>query len=162
MSDPPSIGVSDEQTEVVVDGDPLVALAEQTLIAEGWGPPAEVTLHFVDEDSIAELNETHMGHSGPTDVLSFPIDGPGGVPGAAFGPVMLGDVVLCPAVAKRCAPGHAGTLEDELALLVVHGLLHLLGMDHAEADERRAMQARERQHLDRWWGTLARDPWGES
>ena len=61
--------------------------------------------------------------------------------------MLLGDVVICPTVARRNAPEHAGTYEDELALLVVHGVLHVLGMDHAEPDETAAMQARERELL---------------
>jgi probable rRNA maturation factor len=64
--------------------------------------------------------------------------------------LLLGDVAICPAVARRNAPTHAGTFDDELALLVVHGVLHLLGMDHAEVDERAEMQARERELLDRF------------
>ena len=58
-------------------------------------------------------------------------------------PVLLGDVVICPDVARAQAPSHAGTLDDELALLVVHGVLHVLGHDHAEADEAEAMRAKE-------------------
>jgi probable rRNA maturation factor len=77
-------------------------------------------------------------------------------------PVLLGDVVICPEVAATNAPGHAGTLDDELALLVVHGILHLLGMDHDGDADRRAMQARERSLLAEWWGPLARDPWQEA
>ena len=64
--------------------------------------------------------------------------------------MLLGDVVVCPAVAARQAPEHAGSYDDELALLVVHGVLHVLGMDHAEAGEAAAMQARERELLDRY------------
>ncbi|HEX4862870.1 MAG TPA: rRNA maturation RNase YbeY, partial [Acidimicrobiales bacterium] len=62
---------------------------------------------------------------------------------------LLGDVVICPAVAQRNAPDHAGNYDDELALLVVHGLLHILGMDHEDADEAEAMEARERELLAR-------------
>jgi len=65
-------------------------------------------------------------------------------------PLLLGDVVVCPAVAERQAPEHAGSYDDELALLVVHGVLHVLGHDHAEPDETAAMQARERDLLDRF------------
>jgi probable rRNA maturation factor len=64
--------------------------------------------------------------------------------------MLLGDVVVCPAVAARQAPTHAGSYDDELALLVVHGVLHVLGMDHAEPDEAARMQARERELLDRY------------
>ena len=62
-------------------------------------------------------------------------------------PVLLGDVVICPGVAADQAPSHAGTLDDELALLVVHGVLHVLGHDHAEPDEAQLMRARELDHL---------------
>jgi probable rRNA maturation factor len=75
-------------------------------------------------------------------VLSFPIDGPGTDPDA-----LVGDVVVCPAVARRNAPTHAGTYEAELDLLVVHGVLHVLGHDHADPEEEAAMRARERFHL---------------
>jgi probable rRNA maturation factor len=117
-----------------------------------------------------------MGHEGPTDVLSFPIDdalfterrgrepsgdGPGrpAPTPPESPPLLLGDVVVCPAVAARNAPTHAGTLDDELALLVVHGVLHLLGLDHAADDERVAMQTKERALLQQFWGTLSADPW---
>jgi probable rRNA maturation factor len=63
-------------------------------------------------------------------------------------PLLLGDVVVCPAVAARQAPEHAGNLDDELALLVVHGVLHVLGWDHAEVEETERMRARERQLLE--------------
>ena len=68
--------------------------------------------------------------------------------------MLLGDVVICPAVAQRQAPEHAGNLDDELALLLVHGILHVMGRDHAEADEAEAMRARERELLERhhWRG----------
>ena len=75
-----------------------------------------------------------------TDVLSFPLDDDEPQPGV---PVLLGDVVVCPAVAADQASSHAGTLDDELALLVVHGVLHVLGHDHAEPAETATMRARE-------------------
>ena len=74
--------------------------------------------------------------------------GPGALP-EAEPMVLLGDVVICPAVAAKNAPEHAGTLDDELALLLVHGLLHLMGMDHEEPDEAEVMEAKERQLLAR-------------
>ncbi len=146
----------------------LTALVGGVLEDHRTGRPIVVGLQFVDADQMAELNQTHLGHQGPTDVLSFPIDGD---PRAASGtegraddrelPWLLGDIVICPAVAAANSPGHAGTYDDELALLVVHGLLHLLGLDHADDDERVVMQARERELLDRLHGPLARDPWTE-
>jgi probable rRNA maturation factor len=139
-----------------------------------------VGIRFVDADEMSELNREHMGHQGATDVLSFPIDGDplpvafdaddrAAIPGddgrstrpmsPEEPPWMLGDIVICPSVAAANAPDHAGTYHDELALLVVHGLLHLMDMNHAEPDERAAMQARERELLDFFHGPLARDPW---
>jgi probable rRNA maturation factor len=149
MSEPPSpsgvgditVVVSDEQSDVAVDADRWGALA--TAVLREQGRPGELTLTFVDRDEIAQLNEEHMGKQGPTDVLSFPLDSIDGDPGDLPGPVLLGDVVVCPSVAAEAAPTHAGTLDDELALLVVHGILHVFGHDHAQPDETRAMRERE-------------------
>jgi probable rRNA maturation factor len=135
------VSVRDEQDDEPVDVDRLARLAERVLTDEGT-TAGELTLLFVDEAAMAELNEAHLGHEGPTDVLSFPIDGPGTDPDA-----LVGDVVVCPAVARRNAPTHAGTYEAELDLLVVHGVLHVLGHDHADPEEEAAMRARERFHL---------------
>lgn len=77
-------------------------------------------------------------------------------------PLLLGDVVICPAVAEANAPTHAGSTDDELALLVVHGVLHILGMDHVEPAERADMWAAERRHLTEFWRLPACDPWVES
>ena len=123
---------SDEQgaaDAVAVDTARWSALATAVLAAEGAA--GELTLTFVDRDEIAALNAEHLGETGPTDVLSFPLDTAGDAPSPGV-PVLLGDVVVCPAVAADQAPAHAGTLDDELALLVVHGVLHVLGHDHAE------------------------------
>ncbi len=110
----------------------------------------ELTLTFIDRGDIAELNAEHMGTSGPTDVLSFPMDDEplDGVP------TLLGDVVISPAVAADQFADHAGTIDDELALLVVHGILHVLGHDHAEPDETVVMRACELDLLERfhWHG----------
>jgi probable rRNA maturation factor len=131
---------SDEQGEVAVDVARWVALARQVLAAEG--ACGELTLTFVDGDEIGALNAERVGHEGPTDVLSFPLDDdPGSVPPGV--PVLLGDVVIHPAAAVAQAPSHAGTIDDELALLVVHGVLHVLGHDHAEPGDAAAMRARE-------------------
>lgn len=168
-----------DQDAVAVPDQRLARLAERVLDHEAVGGDVEMNLLFVDEEAIADLNLKFMGHEGPTDVLSFPIDDAlfevrrgrepaGDGPGRPLPtlpdqpPILLGDVVVCPAVAARNAPGHAGSLDDELALLVVHGILHLLGLDHAADDERLAMQAKERELLDRYWGALARDPWSDS
>ena len=133
----------DDQDDEPVDVERWSALATSVLADEGV--EGELNLLFVDEAAMAVLNQDHMGHEGPTDVLSFPIDGPDAGPDG-----LLGDVVLCPAVARRNAPEHAGTYEDELALLVVHGVLHVLGHDHAEDDEAAVMRAAEVAHLERF------------
>jgi probable rRNA maturation factor len=136
-----NIVVSDEQADIDVDADRWARLAEAVLRDEQR--VGELTLTFVDRDEIAALNAEHMGEDGPTDVLSFPLDAELGPGDAPFGPVLLGDVVVCPAVAAAQAPTRAGTLDDQLALLVVHGVLHVLGHDHAEPEETVRMRARE-------------------
>ena len=145
---------ADEQADVDVDVERWTGLARAAVLAEG--ARGELTLTFVDRVEMAELNREHLGHDGPTDVLSFPLDAgdDAGAPGATGVPVLLGDVVVCPAVAADQAAAHAGTLEDELALLVVHGVLHVLGHDHAEPAETAVMRARELDLLQRhhWAG----------
>jgi probable rRNA maturation factor len=160
-----SVFASDEQSVVAVDLPRWLRLARLVLAEERAPGDAEVSLIFVDEDAISDLNERFLGGDGPTDVLSFPIDddhvpggrqpdtggrGPGSPVDPADPPVVLGDVVICPEVAVRQAPGHAGTVEAELALLVVHGVLHLLNYDHAEEREAATMQRREIELLDRF------------
>lgn len=155
----PEVFCSDEQSEVPIDVARWRKLAVAALVAEGVRGACELSLFFVDEETIAVLNSEHMGKVGPTDVLSFPLDGvevmdaqgPGALtrgparphPDHDDMPTLLGDVLVCPAVALRQAPTHAGNLDDELALLVVHGVLHVLGYDHAiESD---AVKMRERE-----------------
>jgi probable rRNA maturation factor len=153
-----AVTVDDDQDAWPVDADRWRDLAVSVLAELGVPSEAEVSLSFVTADAMADLNLAHMDQAGPTDVLSFPIDG--GAPVSGDGPPpMLGDIVICPEVAAANAPEHAGTYDDEIALLVVHGLLHLLGIDHAADDERDAMQARERDLLERFYGPLARDAW---
>ena len=162
--------VADEQTDHDISSERYASLSRMVLVDEGIRGDVEFALLFVDRDVMTDLNRTHMGGSGPTDVLAFPIDddmGPGGrAPDGGSrrpavrdaiedpGPRLLGDVVVCPAVAAAQAgenigsyPGHQGRLTDEIDLLVVHGILHVLGHDHAEEDEKAVMQAAERKHL---------------
>ncbi len=140
-----------------VDGPRWAALLAAVLLDEGVAAGAEVGLTFLSPSAMAELNRAHMGATGPTDVLAFPIDGREAAGGAH--PGMVGDVVVCPVVAWAGAAEHAGSEDDELALLVVHGALHLLGHDHGEDDERAAMQEHERALLAAHHGALAGDPW---
>jgi probable rRNA maturation factor len=158
---------ADEQEDIPITVARWADLAKQVLIARGVKGETEVSLLFLDEDAIAALNEQFLGKSGPTDVLSFPIEdepgptgrspdfggsGPGASPeeGAL---TLLGDVVICPAVAARNAVEHEVSLDDEIALLVVHGLLHLLGMDHEDDAEAERMEALEQQLLNRYYRT---------
>jgi len=103
-------------------------------------PLAELCIKLVDEPTIAELNEQWMEKEGPTDVLAFPMDElrPGLVTEEPEEGV-LGDLVLCPAVAERQASEAGHPARDEVELLTVHGILHLLGYDHAEPEEHREM-----------------------
>lgn len=155
-------GKSETQGGLAVDLNRWVDLARGVLIAEGVDGEAELSLLFVDEETIAGLNLQFMEKTGPTDVLAFPIDevGPTGRwPDAGSTgpdrddepddmPLLLGDVVLCPTVAARQAAEHGHRVHDEIALLVVHGVLHVLGHDHAEPEEAARMKARERELLE--------------
>ncbi len=154
---------ADEQHDVVVDLPRWSALTRAALDDEGVAGLVEVSLIFTDEVTMAGLNQQFMGKSGPTDVLSFPIDdepepggrspdsggtGPGDPPALEI-PQLLGDIVICPAVAARNAPDHELSTDDELALLVVHGVLHLLGWDHELDKEAERMEQREQELLAR-------------
>ena len=133
-----AVFVADEQTHPV-ESDRLLRLATFVLADQQVPDAMEVSLLFVDRESIGQLNAHHMDAEGPTDVLAFPMDLPGETrPGE---PSILGDVVMCPEVAAEQASGHGTSAAAEMELLVVHGLLHLLGHDHAETDERRRMFA---------------------
>ncbi len=157
---------ADEQSSHPVDMLRWIGVARNVLVAEGVKGEAELSVLFVDEKAMADLNQRFTGKESPTDVLAFPIDeepaeggrspdsagsGPGWMPKEpAQLPVLLGDVVICPAVAQRNAPEHAGTYEDEIALLLVHGILHLMGMDHVDEQEAEAMERREKELLERF------------
>lgn len=157
-SELPAVTAADERTDdaTAVPLDDLAALLSRVLADEGAPSSAEASLTLVDPAVIAQLKAEHLGGDGTaTDVLSFPVDGV--EPDAE----LIGDVVLCPSVAAAQASEHAGTIHDELALLVVHGGLHLAGWDHASDPERVAMWDRERDLLTTLHGAPARDPWGE-
>lgn len=154
------VHVVDEQHDHHVDAGRWAALAAATLEAEGVRGPAEANLLFVGPEAMEHLNRRHMGAEGPTDVLSFPIDGGSGE--EAGGLSLVGDIVLCPAVAESNAPGHAGGYDDEIALLIVHGCLHLLGYDHATDSDRDRMWSRERELIAAHHGPVAGDPWSVS
>ena len=130
-----------------IDDDALVRLARQVIRVEGYPDTTEVS-----DVEMAALKSEHMGVDAPTDVLSFPIDvqQPGVAPivDPAGPPVMLGDIVLAPDHIGRQAAEHGVALADELGLMVVHGMLHLMGWDHVDDDEAEAMEEREREILE--------------
>jgi probable rRNA maturation factor len=132
----PRILVSDRQTLPVDEGG-LIDLARTTLLGEGLGA-VELSVSFVDDAEMEELHVRYMDEPGPTDVLSFPLDEE-----EHHGIRVLGDVVIAPAVAARNNPEDPAA---ELRLLLVHGILHVLGYDHEDADERAAMWARQERY----------------
>lgn len=154
-----SIEIANESgTEV--DTDAVLAVARYTLDEMGVNPLAELSILLVDIEYMTELNHRWMGGEGPTDVLAFPMDegsvdhGPG--ESSAGEPALLGDIVLCPEVAAKQAAAAGHSAADELHLLTVHGVLHLLGYDHAEPEEEREMFALQDRLLSAWRATRAR------
>ena len=153
-----SIAVLDESGRAV-DVTEVSRLARFAMDRMRVHPQAELCIKLVDEETIAELNEHWMEKTGPTDVLAFPMDEmrPGLVDEEPEEGV-LGDLVICPAVAERQADdarakGQAGyTTGDEIDLLTVHGILHLLGYDHAEPEEHREMFGLQARLLAEWQG----------
>jgi probable rRNA maturation factor len=157
-----SVFGSDEQDDLDVDLERWTRLAELVVREEKVPGTAELSLLFVDRETIAELNERFLGGTGPTDVLAFPMDddlvmpgrqpdqggrGPGAPAEGGEPPTLIGDVVVCPSVAAAQAPEHGVAVDEEIALLVVHGVLHLLNYDHADPIGEAAMQKRQRELL---------------
>ncbi|MQA24318.1 MAG: rRNA maturation RNase YbeY [Micromonosporaceae bacterium] len=150
-----SIEISNE-SGIDVETDGVLAVARHTLDEMGVNPLAELSVLLVDAAYMAELNHRWMGGKGPTDVLAFPMDelnadrGPGAADPNE--PALLGDIVLCPDVAGKQAATAGHSASDEMELLTVHGVLHLLGYDHAEPDEEREMFALQKRLLSAWRG----------
>jgi probable rRNA maturation factor len=134
----PTVLISDRQASPL-EAEGLVELARATLRGEGI-TRAELSVSFVEPGEIEDLHVRYMDQPGPTDVLSFPLDpeDPDGT-----GTRMLGDVVICPAVAVANRPGDPAS---EIRLLLVHGILHLLGYDHERDAERARMWARQERY----------------
>lgn len=144
---------------VEVDEGELLDLARFVLDQMRIHPLAELSLVLVDEDTMARLHVQWMDEPGPTDVLSFPMDELRPTPpGRDPAPGLLGDVVLCPAVARRQADAAGHSTADELAVLTTHGILHLLGYDHAEPAEEREMFALQDRLVAGWRGVRPRSP----
>lgn len=159
----PEVFCANEQNDELVDLERWRRLSLAALAHEGVRGGCELSVIFVDKVTIAELNEQYLEKSGPTDVLAFPLDGvevavsqgPGAITrspsmsqyDASDGPLLLGDVIVCPSVASEQCSTHAGTYDDEMALLIVHGILHVLGHDHDDEVNSRTMREREREIL---------------
>jgi probable rRNA maturation factor len=150
------------ESGVSVDEPALAALARHVLDEMRIHPLAELSVLLVDSPTIADLHQRWMGEEGPTDVLAFPMDElrpppPGsdrtdraGSTGDSGPETVLGDVVLCPEVATEQAREAQRPVTDEMEMLCTHGILHLLGFDHAEPREHATMFGLQDQLLDSW------------
>jgi probable rRNA maturation factor len=134
-----------------VDEPALAALARFILDRMRIHPLAELSVLLVDAEAMEHLHLQWMDEPGPTDVLAFPMDElrPAG-DDTEPEPGLLGDVVLCPPIAGQQAAAAGHSIEDELHLLCTHGILHLLGYDHAETDEEKEMFERQSELLAAW------------
>ena len=148
-----SIEVANE-SGVAVDESALASVARHVLAAMRVNPAAELSIMVVTTEVMTELHERWMDEPGPTDVMAFPMDelvDESRRPDAPeIGPALLGDVVLCPAFAAAQARKAGHGLGDELALLTVHGVLHLLGYDHGEPEQEREMFGLQNTLLAEW------------
>lgn len=146
-----NVFVADEQPDPV-DVAAVRSLAACALEEENCPPECEVSVILVGEEEMAGYNRRFLDRAGPTDVISLPIEElvPGRPPGPAPDgpPPMLGDVILAPSYIRRQAAELGNEFDDELALMVVHGVLHLLGYDHADDDQADRMEDRERAILE--------------
>lgn len=138
-----------------VDEAEIAALARYVLDEMHVHPQTELSVLLVDADAMTELHQRWMDEPGPTDVLSFPMDElrPGREGDLSEG--VLGDVVLCPEVAVEQARAAGHSTEEEILLLTTHGILHLLGYDHAEPEEKAEMFGLQRELLSGFTGKEA-------
>ena len=145
-----SVFLANEQSEKV-DLPPLRSLAELVISQEGYPDQTELTLLFVDEEEMIGYNHRFLDRTGPTDVLSFPVEEllPGVVPehDPHGPPLLIGDVLVAPSYVRRQAAEFDVSFEDEMALMVTHGILHLLGYDHENDEDAKRMEQRERDLL---------------
>jgi len=145
-----SVDVNDESGENV-DAERIATLARFVLDRMKVHPLAELSVVAVDTEAMSALHQQWMDEDGPTDVLSFPMDElRPGKDDEEPEPGLLGDVVLCPSVAATQAAAAGHSTAEELDLLTTHGILHLLGFDHAEPDEEREMFGLQSRLLSDW------------
>ena len=143
------ISITSHREPEPLDASAFERLAAFVLEREDAPENIELSIALVDLAEMTELNVEYRGKEGPTDVLSFGCDDPCAVLGPDE-PVTLGDVVIAPEVAEAQAAEYGHTVEEELNLLLVHGVLHLLGYDHEDDADAAVMQARERAVLVAW------------
>ena len=145
-----SVFLADEQSEEIGLSD-LRSLAEIVLSEEGYPKDTELTILLIDDEEMSEYNERFLNRSGPTDVLAFPVEDllPGVVPehDPHGPPLLIGDVIVAPAYIRRQATENNVAFEDEMALMVTHGVLHLIGYDHTVDEDAERMEQRERDLL---------------
>ena len=132
---------------VACNEDQIVDVAAFALDKMGIHPDSDLGITLVDEDEITKLHIQWMNLPGPTDVLSFPMDELKPF-SASDGPGIIGDIVICPQFAAKQAINHS--TEDEISLLTVHGVLHLLGFDHVEEEEHKVMFGLQDKTLAEW------------
>lgn len=144
--------VANEQADLAVDEPRLISLARRAASDEGIDPRAELSVLLVDREAMASLKEKYLGEAGATDVLAFPMD----VEAPADEPFLLGDIVICPDVAREQAAEAGGDPIQEIDLLLVHGFLHLLGYDHVRSQDAKSMRHRERRILQEFYRSEGR------
>ena len=150
-----SVEVNNE-SEIAADLERISALGRHILSELHVHPETEVSIILMDEEPMSALHVEWMDIDGPTDVMSFPMDElRPGRPGSPTEAGMLGDIVICPQVATAQAKTGGHSVEDEILLLTTHGMLHLLGFDHAEPEEKDIMFALQRQLLEAFLGRPA-------
>jgi probable rRNA maturation factor len=146
------------ESGVDLDVTQFVRLARFTLRRMRVHPEAELCLKLVDEPTMTEFNSKYMGNEGPTDVLSFPMEElRPGQHGELDADGILGDMLLCPQYASGQAASFSRTADEEMHLLTIHGILHLLGYDHAEPEEEREMFSLQERLLAEWQAVKSGD-----
>lgn len=142
----------ENETDYEIDLDSLVHQTQYMFQQLRLHAETEVSILLVDEERMSHLHVEWMEEEGPTDVLSFPMDELVAPEDDAHPePGILGDIVLCPAFAERQAQANGQSLEDELAMLLTHGILHCLGHDHLEPEEHAVMFGLQHDLLKAWW-----------
>ena len=154
-----SIEINNE-SGVAVDELAITAVARHVLDSLGVNPMAELSILVVDTTAMSTLHKQWMDLDGPTDVMAFPMDTLDDKPGmeAEPGPALLGDVILCPEIARQQAAAAGHSTDAELYLLTTHGVLHLLGYDHDEPESEREMFGLQAELVTGWAQRSGRGP----